>query len=141
MSQSLLSGSQKKRTMSWQLPFGAFPHLSGVICMRPCSPAPPTRDGSQPLSCMAKDASKIEGTVSRAQQSEVHATSNRTRTVINGSIFLECGDNAVTAGRKRSIPCTIQGHGNKLFDFNTSRRPAVASNATIDPVNVAIGPA
>lgn len=60
---------------------------------------------------------------------------------MNSSILLERGDDAVTAGRKRSIPCTIQGHSNKLVNFNISRRPAVAHNATIDPVNVAIGPA
>jgi hypothetical protein len=111
--------------------------------MRPCSPAPPTADGLQPLSCIAKDASKIAGTVCGDQQREAHATHRRglERTVINSPIFLERGDNVVTAGGKRSVPCTIQGHSNKLLNFNTSRRPAAASNATIDPVNVAVGAA
>jgi hypothetical protein len=48
--------------MSLQLPFGAPLHFSGVICMRPCSPAPPTADGLQVLSCIANDASMIGGT-------------------------------------------------------------------------------
>ena len=62
--QTIARGSKKQNhTISWQLPFGASPHLSLVICMRPCSPAPPTADGLQLLSCIAKDASKIEGTV------------------------------------------------------------------------------
>jgi len=48
--------------MSLQLPFGAPLHFSRVICMRPCSPAPPTADGLQLLSCIANDASIIGGT-------------------------------------------------------------------------------
>ena len=52
----------KKLTMSLQLPFGAPLHFSRVICMRPCSPAPPTADGLQLLSCIANDASMIGGT-------------------------------------------------------------------------------
>ena len=53
--------------MSLQLPFGAPLHLSFVICMRPCSPAPPTADGLQLLSCIANDASMIGGTNKRGQ--------------------------------------------------------------------------
>ena len=64
-------------TMSWQLPFGAPTHLSRVICMRPCSPAPPTADGLQKLSCIANAAIKIGGTVCRDQQREAHATHQR----------------------------------------------------------------
>jgi hypothetical protein len=52
--------------MFLQSPFGAPSHLSRVICMRPCSPAPPTVDGLQPLSCIANDASMIGGTVHRS---------------------------------------------------------------------------
>ena len=48
--------------MSLQLPLGAPLHLSGVICIRPCSPAPPTVFGLQLLSCIANDASTIGGT-------------------------------------------------------------------------------
>jgi len=54
--------------MSLQLPFGAPLHLSRVICMRPCSPAPPTADGLQLLSCIANDASMIGGTNKRDQR-------------------------------------------------------------------------
>jgi len=49
------------KSMSLQLPFGAPLHFSRVICMRPCSPAPPTADGLQLLSCIANDASMIGG--------------------------------------------------------------------------------
>ncbi len=58
---------------------------------------------------------------------------------MNIPIFLERSDNVVMAGGKRSVPRTGQGHSNKLPNFNTRRRPAGASNATIDPVNVAVG--
>jgi hypothetical protein len=51
--------------MSLQLPSGAPLHFSRVICMRPCSPAPPTADGLQLLSCIANDASMIGGTNKR----------------------------------------------------------------------------
>jgi hypothetical protein len=58
---------------------------------------------------------------------------------MNLPIFLERSDNDITAGGKRSVPRTIQGHSNKLPNFNMRRRPAAASNATIDPVDVAVG--
>jgi hypothetical protein len=57
-----LKSCKRKLTMSLQLPFGAPLHLSRVICMRPCSPAPPTADGLQLLSCIANDANMIGGT-------------------------------------------------------------------------------
>lgn len=57
-----LKSCKGKLTMSLQLPFGAPLHFSCVICMRPCSPAPPTADGLQLLSCIANDASMIGGT-------------------------------------------------------------------------------
>jgi hypothetical protein len=117
MIQSLPSESQKKRTMSWQLPFGAPPHLSLVICMRPCSPAPPTADGLQPLSCIAKDASKIGGTVCRDQQSEAHATHRRGHQLLllapyfsNVAIMLSLhGENAVFLALSKDtvISCSI----------------------------------
>lgn len=58
---------------------------------------------------------------------------------MNIPVFLERGDNVIMAGGKCSVPRTSQGHSNKLLDFNTRRRPAAASDATIDPVNVAVG--
>jgi hypothetical protein len=103
--------------MSWQLPLGAFPHLSLVICIRPCSPAPPTADGLQPLSCIAKDASRIEGTVCHDQQSEAHATHRRGHQLLliapyfsNVAIMLSVqGENAVflALARDTVISCSI----------------------------------
>ena len=61
----------RKLTMSLQLPFGAPLHFSRVICIRPCSPAPPTADGLQLLSCIAKEASMIGGTNKHDQQRRV----------------------------------------------------------------------
>jgi len=58
---------------------------------------------------------------------------------MNLPIFLERSDNLVSAGGKRSAPRTSQGHGNKFSNFNTGRRPAAAIDATIDPVDVAVG--
>jgi hypothetical protein len=51
-----------KLTGSLQFPPGAPPHFSRVICIKPCSPPPPTVSGLQLLSCMAKDASMIGAT-------------------------------------------------------------------------------
>lgn len=56
-----VSGKKESHTGSRQFPPGAPPHLSLVICMRPCSPPPPTVSGLQELSCIAKDASMIGG--------------------------------------------------------------------------------
>lgn len=61
------------------------------------------------------------------------------RDAVNTPVFLERSDNVVMAGGKRSVPRTVQGHGNKLPNFDTRRRPAAASNATIDPVDVTVG--
>lgn len=49
-------------TGSLQLPPGAPPHFSLVICMRPCSPPPPTVSGLQEDSCIAIEAMMIGGT-------------------------------------------------------------------------------
>lgn len=57
---------------------------------------------------------------------------------MNLPIFLERNDDVVTAGSKRGVPCTIQGHSDKLVNFNMRRRPATAINAAIDPVDVAV---
>lgn len=46
---------------SLQFPPGAPPHLSGVICMRPCSPLPPVTLGLQVDSCMANDMRTVAG--------------------------------------------------------------------------------
>lgn len=66
-------------------------------------------------------------------------TSKKTQTFKNLPIFLEGSDNMVTAGGKRSVPRTSQGHSNKLPNFNTRGRPAVAINATGDPPKAAVG--
>lgn len=49
-------------TRSWRLTPEEPPHLSTVICITPCSPAPPIVVGMQELSCIANDARIIAGT-------------------------------------------------------------------------------
>lgn len=130
--------------MSLQLPLGAPLHLSGVICMRPCSPAPPTACGLQLLSCIAIEANTIAGTNHRESESTGTPSgrrSMRTRTVMLLPVLNECGNDLITAGSKCGMSRALQRDDYKLFKFNWGRRPAAAIDATIQPVNMAIGSA
>lgn len=80
------------------------------------------------------------GTVCPDQQRELRVTQKRSRTAVMIPVFLKSSDNGVAAGSKRSVPRTIQGHGNKVPNFNMGRIPAAARcNATIDPVEATVG--
>ena len=114
-------------------------HFSGVICMRPCSPAPPTAFGVQLLSCIANDASKISGTNRHSNQPKwPQVTAFRRRTSVFLSVLFESSNGLVTARGECCMPCAVQRDDYKLVNPNGSRRPTGTMEAAIQPVDVAI---
>jgi hypothetical protein len=54
------------------------------------------------------------------------------------SVLLESSNNPVAAGRKCSMPCTIQRDDDEVLNLNRSWRPAGAMDPAVQPVDMSI---
>lgn len=63
----------------------------------------------------------------------------KTRTVVLLPVLFENSNDQVAARGESGMPCTLQLDDYKLLELDWSWRPALAIDATVQPVNMAIG--
>lgn len=107
----------------------------------PCSPPPPTVFGLQLLSCIAKEASKMGGTVYSAVSDMALKMVEPGRTTELAAIFVEQADHFVRAGLERLIAYIVEVRDGEIVDLDVRGIPSAAVDATIEIILGAVGAA
>jgi hypothetical protein len=64
---------------------------------------------------------------------------SKIRTVVLLPVLFESRNDQIAARSESGMPCTLQRDDYKLVNLDWSWCPALAINATVQPVNIAIG--